>query len=208
MGYGGLKMSIKSDWDFVKATDKTDVSANFTTTNSLAKYGSYCLSCASTDDEIDLMLHSSTKIDNGHVSMFVYNGTSPGVGEYYMGGPVSDVLEDVSYYGYGVGAVLYRNDTITEFRIVSLNDDSTTLTTDESVSVSLSDSTWYWIDMEITTTEGNLYIVGKIYSDIAGSLVAELNHNYTDDGSRGQLVGGIFLRNTSPNYIDYIEVTR
>jgi hypothetical protein len=207
MGYGGLKMSKKSDWDFVKATDKTDVSANFTITNSLAKYGSYCLSCASTNDEVDLMIHDTISIVNGKSEMFVYNGTVPGAGEYYMAGPMFGSLEGASEYGYGIGVVLYRDNTSTELRIVSLNSDSSVLTVDESESVTISDSTWYWIELEITTSEGNLYILGKLYSDQGGSLIGELNHNYNDESTRGNLVGGIFKRNTVSSYVDYIKIS-
>jgi hypothetical protein len=199
-------MALKADFSFEKATDLTDVSANFTLSSDQARYGGYSLKFAGTDDEIDLMIHDSTFINYGLIGLFVFTGTDPGAGEYILAGPMVRAKEGATEWGYGIGAVLHRDENDIKFKIVSLNSDSTVMTTDETKTVTLTDDTWYYITIQFEVYEGNIYIVAKLLDDEDGTVISELNHNYGDDTTRGLNCGGIFQRNTTNIYVDNLVV--
>jgi len=201
-----MGLGYMTDWSFVKATDKTDNLSDFSLSRD-ASINIRSLKFQGTNAEINLMVHDSASRNSGTGYMWVYTGTTPPSGDSFRVGPCARILEDTTYYGYGIAAVLLRENSGITFQLISLNANSTSVTVDDSDSISLSDDTWYLIEMEFTESAPNVTFTCKVYDEYQGTQQGTtLTNTYADTATRGSLFGAFFQRTDVPCYADNISL--
>jgi hypothetical protein len=202
MSYGYM-----DEWKFVKAIDKTDNLSDFSLNNDIAII-SHSLEFKGTNGEINLMINDTASRNSGTGYMWVYTSSLPPSGDSFRVGPCARILEDASYYGYGIAAVLLRENSGMTFQLISLNSDSTSVTVDDSDStITLADNEWYLIEMNFSESAPNVTFTCKIYDTYGGSQIGStLTNTYNDTATRGSMFGAFFQRTDVPCYAEKISL--